>query len=80
MSDEKHLPAPEAAEADAPLDPRRNAFRADLAAEYLYGKVNAPRYVPGVEKQVARRPAMRINVAHASHPRFLAFIRKALKA
>lgn len=40
----------------------------------------APGSVFGVEKQAARRPAMRINVAHASHPRFLAFIRKALKA
>ena len=67
MSGEKHHMPPEegAAQAETPLDPRRNAFRADLAAEYLYGKVNAPRYVPGVEKQVARpalpvrrRPAM----------------------
>jgi cell wall-associated NlpC family hydrolase len=41
----------------APLDPRRNAFRPDLAAQTLYGKVNAQRYVAGVERQVAR-PAL----------------------
>lgn len=38
----------------APLDPRRNAFRADLAAQSLYGKVNAPRFVSGKRLQVAR--------------------------
>lgn len=37
-----------------PLDPRRNAFRADLAAQSLYGKVAAPRYVSGTRFQVAR--------------------------
>ncbi|MGI9523133.1 MAG: C40 family peptidase [Hyphomicrobiaceae bacterium] len=34
------------------LDPRRHAFRADLAAAELEGQVVAPRYVPGVVKQV----------------------------
>lgn len=38
----------------APLDPRRHAFRADLAAQALFGKVNAPRYVSGTRQQVAR--------------------------
>jgi cell wall-associated NlpC family hydrolase len=46
------------AEAPAPaavrLDPRRNAFRPDLAAESLYGKVSAPRYVQGSPAQVTR--------------------------
>jgi cell wall-associated NlpC family hydrolase len=36
------------------LDARRNAFRPDLAAKSLYGKVSAPRYVQGVPAQVAR--------------------------
>lgn len=36
------------------LDPRRHAFRADLAAQSLYGKVNAPRYVSGLRYQVVR--------------------------
>ncbi len=36
------------------LDPRLNAYREDLAAESLRGKVEAPRYVPGVKKQVIR--------------------------
>ncbi len=36
------------------LDPRRHAFRADLAAQVLYGKVNAPRYVSGIRYQVVR--------------------------
>lgn len=34
------------------LDPRRNAFRRDLAAEALRGRVAAPRYVAGDERQV----------------------------
>lgn len=38
----------------APLDARRHAYRPDLAALSLYGRVNAPRYEPGVQKQVAR--------------------------
>jgi cell wall-associated NlpC family hydrolase len=46
------------AEAPAPapvrLDPRRNAFRPDLASESLYGKVSAPRYVQGSPAQVTR--------------------------
>jgi len=36
------------------LDPRRNAFRPDLAAESLYGKVSAPRYAEGFPAQVLR--------------------------
>lgn len=36
------------------LDARRNAFRGDLAALSLRGKVSAPRYVPGVIRQVTR--------------------------
>ena len=36
------------------LDPRRNAFRPDLAAKSLYGKVSAPNYAPGFPAQVAR--------------------------
>ncbi len=38
----------------APLDPRRHAFRADLAAQSLYGKIAAPRYVSGKRLQVVR--------------------------
>lgn len=34
------------------LDPRRHAFRSDLAAEALRGRVAAPRYSPGEERQV----------------------------
>lgn len=36
------------------LDPRLNAYREDLAAETLRGKVEAPRYAAGVKKQVIR--------------------------
>lgn len=36
------------------LDPRRFAFRADLAAQSLYGRVNAPRYAAGALRQVVR--------------------------
>jgi cell wall-associated NlpC family hydrolase len=36
------------------LDPRRNAFRPDMAAEGLYGKVSAPNYVEGTSAQVIR--------------------------
>lgn len=36
------------------LDPRRNVFRPDLAAESLYGRVSAPRYVEGFPAQVTR--------------------------
>lgn len=42
------VPAPVA------LDPRRNAFRPDLASQELYGRVAAPRYVTGVTRQVFR--------------------------
>ena len=34
-------------------DPRRHAYRADLAAEHLRGAVAAERYVPGEPRQVA---------------------------
>jgi cell wall-associated NlpC family hydrolase len=34
------------------LDPRRNAYRSDLAAEALRNKVQAPRYAPGEQRQV----------------------------
>lgn len=44
----------EAARAAAPLDPRRHPFRADVAAQSLYGKVTAPRYVSGLRRQIAR--------------------------
>ena len=37
--------------ADA-LDPRRHAFRSDLAAESLRGRVSAPNYAAGEERQV----------------------------
>lgn len=37
---------------DRGLDPRRNAFRADLAAVDLRGKVNAASFVAGEERQV----------------------------
>lgn len=36
------------------LDPRLNAFRSDLAAENLIGKVDAPHYSRGVSAQVQR--------------------------
>ena len=36
------------------LDPRLNAYREDLAAESLRGKVEAPRFVAGTKKQVIR--------------------------
>lgn len=38
----------------APLDPRRNVYREDLAAEGLRGKVEAPRFVAGAPRQVTR--------------------------
>ena len=34
------------------LDPRRHAYRADLAAEALRGKVEAPRYAVGELRQM----------------------------
>lgn len=36
------------------LDPRRNAFRADLAASSLMGKVDAPQFSDGEGRQVVR--------------------------
>jgi cell wall-associated NlpC family hydrolase len=49
-------PAPDRKE-EAPLpdtlDPRRHPYRADLAAESLRGRVDAPRYVEGTPKRVA---------------------------
>lgn len=38
----------------------------------------APGQVFSPERDTARRPAIRINVAHANHPRFLGFLGKAL--
>jgi cell wall-associated NlpC family hydrolase len=46
--------APSRPLARAPLDPRRHPVRADLAAQYLQGKVEAPRFVAGAARQVAR--------------------------
>jgi cell wall-associated NlpC family hydrolase len=40
--------------AGPPLDPRLNAYRDDLAAERLRGKIKAPRFVAGRVMQVAR--------------------------
>jgi cell wall-associated NlpC family hydrolase len=40
--------------AAAPLDPRRHAYRADLAAEELMGRVEARRYVKGEPRRIAR--------------------------
>jgi cell wall-associated NlpC family hydrolase len=55
MSDTDEAPTTEApAPAAVRLDARRNAFRPDLAAESLYGKVSAPRYVQGSPAQVTR--------------------------
>ena len=34
------------------LDPRRHPFRSDLAAESLRGRISAPHYAPGEERQV----------------------------
>ena len=39
------------------LDPRRHAYRADLAAEGLRGKVDAPNFAAGVPHRVARASA-----------------------
>lgn len=36
------------------LDPRIFAYRSDLAAQSLYGRVNAPKYVAGEKRQIAR--------------------------
>lgn len=36
------------------LDPRRNAFRSDLAAQSLYGRVAAPHYATGIVRQIVR--------------------------
>lgn len=40
-----------------PLDPRRNPYRSDLAAESLRDKVPAPRYVAGEPRQVVHSAA-----------------------
>lgn len=37
-----------------PLDPRRNAYRPDVAASHLQGKVEATRFVTGTPGQIAR--------------------------
>lgn len=44
----------QAAVPSSPLDPRRNAFRSDLAAQSLYGRVTASRYASGLVRQVHR--------------------------
>ena len=44
----------ESREAPVAARPRRNAFRPDLAAESLYGKVSAPNYAQGHPAQVVR--------------------------
>ncbi len=55
MSDTDEVARSEAAPSPAArLDPRRSVFRPDLAAESLYGKVSAPRYVQGYPAQVMR--------------------------
>jgi cell wall-associated NlpC family hydrolase len=43
-----------AARPAGPLDPRRYAFRPDLAAKSLYGRVSAPRYAQGFAAQIVR--------------------------
>lgn len=40
--------------APPPLDPRRNAYRPDVAASHLQGKVDAARFVTGTPGQIAR--------------------------
>jgi cell wall-associated NlpC family hydrolase len=45
---------PPAAEPRRALDPRRHAFRPDLAAENLEGKVSATKFAPGAKRQVVR--------------------------
>lgn len=47
------------------LDPRRHAFRGDLAADYLRGIVEAERYIAGERRQVAA-PALSVR----REPRF----------
>lgn len=56
MSDDRPKPPPLSGgpRPTPQLDPRRNAFRPDLAAQSLYGKINAPRYSPGIPSQVTR--------------------------
>jgi hypothetical protein len=44
----------EAAPARSGLDPRRHAFRADLASAALAGRVDVPRFVEGETRQVIR--------------------------
>lgn len=46
------VPEPVAEERAAPLDPRRHAYRPDLAAENLKGRVDAKRFVAGNWGQV----------------------------
>jgi cell wall-associated NlpC family hydrolase len=49
------------------LDPRRNVYREDCAAESLRGQIDVPRYVVGTRAQVARSvvPLRRVPVATA---------------
>ena len=53
---------------DTPIDRRRNAYRPDLAADALRGKVAAPRYAAGEARQVidAAVPLRDTPDAHAS--------------
>lgn len=51
---DEEIRAQSAPQRAAPLDARRNVFRPDLAAESLYGRVSAPRYVQGYPAQVIR--------------------------
>ncbi|KAB2941780.1 MAG: C40 family peptidase [Hyphomicrobium sp.] len=51
---DEEIKAQSAPQRAAPLDARRNVFRPDLAAESLYGRVSAPRYVQGYPAQVIR--------------------------
>lgn len=55
MMQEEHPDVHQGAAPSRPaLDPRLHAFRADLAAQSLYGRINAPRYAAGTLRQVAR--------------------------
>ncbi len=52
LPDETSAAAEVAEERSAPLDPRRHAYRPDLAAENLKGKVDAKRFIAGNWGQV----------------------------
>ena len=47
------------------LDPRRNAYREDLADERLHGRVEAERFVTGENRRVKRASvALRVKPDH----------------